>query len=52
MYSLKNDCKLVVKSLGITLTKDSTQEEFASALEHSPKLINFIETKSKKDVAK
>lgn len=49
MYILKKDCKIKVQGLGITLTKDSTQEEFASALKHSPKLINFIETKSKKD---
>jgi len=52
MYSLKTDCKLKVQGLGIYLTKDSTQEEFKSALEHSPKLINFIETKAKKDGTK
>ena len=49
MYSLKTDCKLLVQGLGIYLTKDSTQEEFESALKYSPKLINFIETKAKKD---
>ena len=47
MYTLKTDCKLLVQGLGIYLTKDSTQEEFASALKHSPKLSNFIETKGK-----
>lgn len=52
MYSLKTDCKLQVKGLGIYLTKDSTQEDFESALKHSPNLINFIETKGKKDGTK
>ena len=49
MYSLKEDCKIAVQGLGIVLTKDSTQDEFERALKHSPKLSNFIETKTKKD---